>query len=1130
MLKYWFVFLLIFLYSCAGKVKEYNPIHHNLSVTINPAENFIEARDTVTISADQLKSFPHFLLHSNLTVSSETPGITITQEESEIKAKDFGMDKEDFELSSDISQTKYSVHLADQAQGDVTLILKFSGKINHPIKNISEEYARGFSQTPGIICEKGVYLGGSTYWTPWFNDNLITFNLTTVCPETWDVVSQGKRALHEIKDNQRHVRWESPEPMDEVFLIAAEFTEYKRSVGAVTAMAFLRTADENMANKYLETTAQYLEMYRQLIGPFPYSKFALIENFWETGYGMPSFTLLGPRIIRFPFILHSSYPHELLHNWWGNSVFVDYSEGNWCEGSTVYMADHLIKEQRGQGAEYRRSSLQGYTDYVNENNDFPLAEFISRTNAATSAVGYSKAMMVWNMMREDIGDDLFIKGVQTFYRDNKFKRASYDNIRQAFESAADQDFKPFFDQWVKRTGAPELRLSDVKVDSEKDGWRLYFKLSQIQPDDAYHLNIPIAVYLKDEAKIQKVEMTQKEQTYQLTFPHRPLRIDVDPQFNLFRRLHYNEIPPSLSKILGAKEILILLPSKADTKRIDSYKQLAEKWSKGKSSKIEIRLDNEFKEMPADKMVWVFGWDNLHSSLIEKGIENYDAEISDKSVRFSNTIVKKENNSFVISVRHPKDPNSVLVWLAAGVDEAMPGLARKLPHYGKYSYLAFEGAEPSNIAKGQWPAVHSPLTALIPAAKGYMPEKINAVLPKRKALAMLNPVFSADRMLDHVKYLAGEELEGRGLGSAGIDKAAEYIAEQFKKAGLQPGGDNNTYFQNWRETADEDNKMVDVKNVIGVLPGSKKEWADQSVVVCAHYDHLGRGWPDVRKGNEGKIHFGADDNASGVGVIIELANLLGKTMKPDRTIIFVAFTSEESGLRGSKYYVKNMKLYPAKKVIGALNLDTVGRLFNNKIMVFNGASAKEWKFIFMGAGYVTGIESEIVTMPLDASDQISFINAGIPAVQFFSGAHRDYHRPSDTVDKIDADGMVKVAAFVREAIVYLAEREEPLTFLGKEKKESKLTEKKDERKVGTGAMPDFTYSGKGVRIANLSQDSPAAKAGMKKGDVIIKLDKYQIGNLSEYTNALKKYKPGDVVKIIYIRGDETNSTKIKLGER
>ncbi len=129
-------------------------------------------------------------------------------------------------------------------------------------------------------------------------------------------------------------------PTEEIYVIAAAFTEYEFDAGAVKAMAFLREKDDALANRYLETTAQYLEMYRKLIGPYPYGKFALVENFWETGYGMPSFTLLGSQIIRFPFILHSSYPHELLHNWWGNGVFVDFESGNWCEGLTAYMADH----------------------------------------------------------------------------------------------------------------------------------------------------------------------------------------------------------------------------------------------------------------------------------------------------------------------------------------------------------------------------------------------------------------------------------------------------------------------------------------------------------------------------------------------------------------------------------------------------------------------------------------------------------------------------------------------------------------------------------------------------------------------------------------------------------------------
>ena len=328
-----------------------------------------------------------FLLNNNLTVTSETPGVLVKLEKSGIKAEDLGIDREDFNTSSDYTQNKYSLVFDNYKGGDATFTLKYNGTINYPIEQLGEEYARGFSQTPGIIDEKGVYLAGSTFWVPWFSNEWISFELTVTVPRDWNVVSQGNRTLNETKNESHVIRWDSPEPMEEIYLIAAQFTEYSKSAGSIDVMAFLRTPDEALANKYLEATAQYLEMYRKLVGPYPFTKFALVENFWETGYGMPSFTLLGEQIIRFPFILNSSYPHELLHNYWGNSVYVDFKTGNWCEGLTAYMADHLIAEQRGQGEEYRRSTLQKYTDYVKSSNDFPLSEFGSRYNASSEAIG-----------------------------------------------------------------------------------------------------------------------------------------------------------------------------------------------------------------------------------------------------------------------------------------------------------------------------------------------------------------------------------------------------------------------------------------------------------------------------------------------------------------------------------------------------------------------------------------------------------------------------------------------------------------------------------------------------------------------------------------------------------------------
>jgi len=679
-------------------------VHHEITVSINPATNSLEAEDAITIPAAHLRPEMHFLLHGDLRMISASKDVQHEISNAEPQAEDFGVAVEKFKLPENLTVTHYVVKLSAGQKEDFTFTLHYGGKIHHPIQEQAEEYARSFSETPGLIDTAGVYLGGSTYWLPWFNDQLFTFNMTVSLPQEWDAVSQGTRTLHEIEGDTRRTRWESPQAMEEAYLIAARFSEYQRSVGAVKAMAFLRTPDENLANKYLETTAQYLEMYRQLLGPFPFGKFALVENFWETGYGMPSFTLLGEKVIRFPFILHSSYPHELLHNWWGNSVYVDFDSGNWCEGLTSYMADHLIKEQRGQGAEYRRSTLQRYTDYANAENDFPLSEFRNRYNAVTEAVGYGKTMMMWHILRREVGDEQFTRAFQTFYRQNKFKRASFDDIRQAFEQVTKRDFKAFFEQWVNRIGAPELQLSNVKTEPVEDGMVVHFTLKQIQQGEPYTLDVPVAVYTDGEPKWQIVKMNQKTQDFQVIFTGQPLRVDIDPEFDLFRRLHYNEIPPSLSKIYGAEKVLVLLPSKAPAADLENYKSLAERWAAPKGyatdsgGKIEVKSDSEVKELPADRAVWVFGRENLFRKVIDQGIKDLDAEITANAVRFGKTTLPDENHSFVIAVRHLSNPNSVVVWLASTRGDALPGLGRKLPHYGKYSYLAFEGEEPAKSGR------------------------------------------------------------------------------------------------------------------------------------------------------------------------------------------------------------------------------------------------------------------------------------------------------------------------------------------------------------------------------------------------------------------------------------------------
>ncbi|HZR46379.1 MAG TPA: M1 family aminopeptidase, partial [Candidatus Manganitrophaceae bacterium] len=441
-----------------------SPIHHDLQVTLFPEIHRLEVEDTVTLSQPLLAEQGGivFFLHGKLYPESMTPGVKLTEEKGRPTPLLFDSDPS----AAALPVEQYRVALSGEVR---TFKIKYSGRLDHSLEEGGEKYGGGMDETPGSISSDGIFLAASSFWYPLFPGQLVSFTLEVHLPEGWDGVSQGKRTAHLQRRGGALVRWESPEPQDEIYLAGNRYTEYSRPAGPVTTMAFLRKPDKELAEKYLTATGQYLEMYQKLIGPYPYTKFALVENFWESGYGMPSFTLLGPQIIRFPFILHSSYPHEILHNWWGNGVFVDFQSGNWSEGLTAYLADHLISEQRGEGAAARRAVLQKYTDYVSEGKDFPLTGFRSRHSAATEAVGYGKTLMFFHMLRRELGDDLFVRSLQAFYRENKFRVAGFADLEQAFSKTSGRDLKAEFKRWTTEPGAPMLRLNEPQVKADGEG-------------------------------------------------------------------------------------------------------------------------------------------------------------------------------------------------------------------------------------------------------------------------------------------------------------------------------------------------------------------------------------------------------------------------------------------------------------------------------------------------------------------------------------------------------------------------------------------------------------------------------------------------------------------------------------
>jgi hypothetical protein len=607
-----------------------------------------------------------------------------------------------------------------------------------------------------------------------------------------------------------------------------------------------------------------------------------------------------------------------------------------------------------------------------------------------------------------------------------------------------------------------------------------------------------------------LDLTERVQRFEFELPAKAVRVDLDPDFDLFRRLDRSEIPPTLGELFGADKVLIILPQPGA-----GWEALAATWSK--EGQVEVASEGDIEALPADRAVWILGATNRWRTAVANATTVTDEEIVLDRVR-----LPRSGHSFAYVSRHPGNPELSVGCIGGEVPAALPGLARKLPHYGKYSYLAFEGDEPSNVAKGVWPATESPLVALL--REGAR----RASLPTRQPLARLAPVFDPERLMAHVRFLAADEMEGRGIGSQGLEKAADYIAAELERAGLTPGGDDGTWFQTWAEPSGPEGKPATLRNVIGVLPGLNKDWAEQSVVLGAHYDHLGLGWPDVRTGNQGRIHNGADDNASGVAVMLELARLLARELKPKRSVVFVAFSGEEWKLKGSRRYVEAMRRWPAKAAIGMVNLDTVGRLEGKKLTLLGSGTAREWRHIAMGVGYTTGVEAVCVADDPGGSDQKSFHDIGVPAVQVFTGATEDYHRPGDDIGKIDAAGLVKVATFVRETLVYLSERDAALSSsLGAGKAPAPAG---GGRRVSLGCLPDFAFAGPGVRVASVLDGSPAKKAGIQAADVLLSVNGEELRNLRSLSQALKKRKPGDVIQIHLRRGERLLDLKARLTAR
>jgi len=298
-----------------------------------------------------------------------------------------------------------------------------------------------------------------------------------------------------------------------------------------------------------------------------------------------------------------------------------------------------------------------------------------------------------------------------------------------------------FSQWIKKAGAPKIIVRHARARVEGSDYLLTALFEQVQSGEAFHLRIPVALTLEGKPRAFQFQVTMegKRLEWKTRLPSRPLRIDVDPEFDLFRKLDREEIPPALTQAFGANKVLILLPGASpDETMRRSYRELARSWSRSGPDKVDVKLDTDVEKLPSDRAVALFGWDNSFLDEIASALSAYDVKIDRKGAKIGETDLERNKHSLVFTARHPRNKDMALTWVAADIPRAVPGLGRKLPHYHKYSYLGFKGEEPVNFLKGRWPVLDSPMTIFIPGESGSVSRVEMGELAPREPLATLTP--------------------------------------------------------------------------------------------------------------------------------------------------------------------------------------------------------------------------------------------------------------------------------------------------------------------------------------------------------------------------------------------------------
>ncbi|MBW2411548.1 MAG: M1 family peptidase [Deltaproteobacteria bacterium] len=657
-------------------------IEHDLEVELFPAENKLVGRDHMKVSTDDNES-----LRFRLSENAEQISVEVNA----------GIRK--------FKQINGWLHVplaASERNTSLQVTVRYSAVFDDPvpIRPVNTDNP-GFGVSASISDRGSLLLSGAG-WYPELSNARAEYRIRVIAPQGIIAVTAGRSTGRTTANGKTVSGWHVDYPVEGLSISAAPYHVQEKIVGNVTVATYFLESDPRLSGAYLEATANYLEFYAGLFGPYAFHKFAVVENFFPTGYGFPSYTLLGSRVLRLPFIIKTSLGHEIAHCWWGNGVHADYNNGNWSEALTTYVADYLYKEKQSALAarSHRRQILRNYATLVLPQNDFALKQFINRRDPATQTVGYDKGAMVFHMLRKSLGEEAFWGALRDVYRERLFQPTSWADLQQAFEARANSSLQEFFDQWVHRTGAAQFFLDDVQAEKLDGRWRIGGRIVQEKPYYSFTVRLELEDRTSKQFKGLEVKAVQ-ETRFEMNSDSAPVRLTVDPDDDIMRRLYEAEIPPSINSLKSSPSVLFLMADNTTTELKKTAGLLA--LSLG-LKRYEFATGNSVSPAQLQESDLVIMGRPEQKSLLRRLPSQIEMDSS--SFTFNDKVYDQISDVFFGVFAHPTADNRVAALFWPLSDKYAEATARKITHYGRYSYLVFQNGK--NQEKGVWPPDSSPL--------------------------------------------------------------------------------------------------------------------------------------------------------------------------------------------------------------------------------------------------------------------------------------------------------------------------------------------------------------------------------------------------------------------------------------